>query len=262
MCQFQDRPYLLHIYHRYLQHGDEQVFREEVRRCYDVSTLKRILEISYADDLKPAVMMAIRAIGDSHSVGSAMASLLHHDDPRVCEFAEEILREGRYLDGTPEQQNLLRSLCLANKRGDYRVASEIVEKLHHDAPCIAETWYQQGLMFIGQMATQYAPNVEIDPDIEDILNAKDSLNAEDDLDIEDDLDEQDPWQSALICCRKAVSSNPYHFDAFVSIGMICEGLMDWSGAEQAYKDALKLHPHCKKARQSLDSLPARQKRYC
>lgn len=118
------------------------LFRAEVKERYNEGTLQRLLNSTDATTRRAAIL-AIGLIGTYES-NSAVAELLHDEDPLVQRFASDALWELWFRGGTPDQNW---SLQQAVRKPDLKAARASLDSLIARAPQFAEAYNQRAVWF-------------------------------------------------------------------------------------------------------------------
>jgi tetratricopeptide (TPR) repeat protein len=149
-------PLLLELFDRLpdLKPGDDEelwaagvqdamrAFRAGVRERYTEGTLARLLSSTEARTRRAAVL-ALGLIG-TVEVSTAVAAVLHDEDPLVQRFASDALWELWFRGGTAEQNRLLER---AARGRDQSQARADLDDLIRQAPDFAEAYNQRAIWF-------------------------------------------------------------------------------------------------------------------
>ncbi|MCO6456857.1 MAG: tetratricopeptide repeat protein [Pirellulaceae bacterium] len=159
---------------------------------------------------------AVLAIGylGNFENNAVLGRALRDDDRGVRVLAESGIRELWVRDGDPRQRQWLRQLIRLNAAGQFGDVVEQSTRLLEEAPTFAEAWNQRAMARF--YLEQYSGSVED--------------------------------------CRRALSLNPYHFEAAVGMG---QGLIELNEPRQAldcFHRALKVNPDLEGIRAHVRSL--------
>ena len=136
-------PFLLTLYHQYLDNQDSAGFISKTSRCYTPGTLTRLTK-SHERQVRRAAVLALGFIAD-YTANTAMGRALLDDDRTVRIIAENGIRNVWTRAGNEQQRQHLGIVLRLNSAQHYREAAAKATELIEKAPWFAEAWNQRAV---------------------------------------------------------------------------------------------------------------------
>jgi tetratricopeptide (TPR) repeat protein len=141
------KPYLLALYHEYLEKQDSASFASRVSNWYGSGTLERLVRHD-TREVRRAAAFALGLLGDYNS-NHALGCALHDKDRTVRTLAESGIRAIWNRAGTETDRRELAVIVRLNEGRIYQEAIDRATTLVDRAPWIAEAWYQRSAAQFG-----------------------------------------------------------------------------------------------------------------
>jgi tetratricopeptide (TPR) repeat protein len=206
---------LVELARPYLQLGDKEGLAKRIEEEWSAECLRLLLT---TDDGEAVAIAAIclGLIGDATSA-TALAELLHHDDPEVVAAAENALWSLWFRAAGPMAQTVLSRIAQSIAIGEVENIVPMLTDLIRAYPNYAEAYHQRSQAYYLQNS----------------------------------------YQLALQDARRAFQINPLHFDALANQAHALAALGQYRDALQVYRQVLRLHPTMPGIREAISQLRRR-----
>jgi len=136
-------PYLLTLYHQYLDDQDTASFVAKASRRYTQGTLQRLAE-NDSPGVRRSAVLALGFVGDYES-NAILGRALQDEDRTVRTLAQNSIRNVWNRAGSDEERQMLETLIRLSSAQHFEEAVRRAGELIQRAPWFAEAWNQRAI---------------------------------------------------------------------------------------------------------------------